>query len=510
MVRSLKSVRSLAAIAAAAALVGHQSAKADPFPTTSNFQGLATNAAGRRLPDGPITVALRYYSAPSGGTMYYAEQFLNVPVSNGLFAVSMGSGAPLSGAAFPGFTDTINLENIVYVGTTINTDPEMSPRKTIQSAPYAVRSLSADLFGGLPAGNYLNTSATAQAKAGALTLTGPSAAGTGLLTAYQTGAGSGLTGVGNVGVAGFTATAGGGVFGRVSTAFSPSSYGVSGVNDGPNGFGVSGSVLGNGASTGSDAIGVSGVAGFPSLGHTFNYAAGVRGQSAVGDGVQGASSRSNGVYGYGNNVGMRGEAHYDATLSYMYPFGVWGTADAGGTGVVGDSELGGGVLGRGTSGPGTVGRSETGIGVYGISQGGSGPSTGVEGDSGTGIGVRGNANAAGGTGVMASGHGTGSTALQIDNGPLKVSGANPTALTVIAPTLAAQTWFYFDNPLTNGDPNAIIIVTANVTPGGAAAIYDAHPVGVFYDPSSTKWIITNVDGAGMPSHAAFNVLIIKK
>lgn len=479
----------------------------------SSFEGVATNAAGRRLPDGTITLTMRYYSLASGGALYYAEQFLNVPVRSGLFSVQMGSGAPISGGSAALFADAVRAATSMYAEPAINSDPPMAPRILTTYSPYAIHSNTADYLGSLSAGQYLDTTATGQTKAGPLTLNGSTSASVGLLTVSNNGAGTGVVSSGIIGVAGFspnTTTGGGGVFGRAAPSSNQYTYGVAGTNDGSAGIGVQGNIYGNGSSTVSTAVGVDGNAGYPYLVHTFNYAAGVRGESAVGDGVQGASTRSNGVYGYGNNVGVMGEAHYDSSLSYMFPFGVWGKADGGGTGVVGDSDVGGGVLGRGSSGPGVLGRSETGIGVYGMSAGGSGPSTAVQGDTGTGVGVRGNANSDGGTGVMASGHGAGSTALQIDNGPIKVSGANPTAVTVIAPTLGSQTWFYFDNPLTNGDPNAIILVTNNITPGGAAALYDAHPVGVYYDSSSRKWIIENVDGGNMPSRAAFNVLVIKK
>jgi hypothetical protein len=63
-----------------------------------------------------------------------------------------------------------------------------------------------------------------------------------------------------------------------------------------------------------------------------------------------------------------------------------------------------------------------------------------------------------------------------------------------------------DYPLTNGSPNAIIIVTLNWKAGGVCGcVYDDHPIGVFYDGS--KWRIYNEDGAAMPVGAAFNVFV---
>ena len=56
-----------------------------------------------------------------------------------------------------------------------------------------------------------------------------------------------------------------------------------------------------------------------------------------------------------------------------------------------------------------------------------------------------------------------------------------------------------DNPLTNGKPNAKILVT----PIGTT---NSHPIGVWYD--GTKWGIFNQDLATMPIGVSFNVFVI--
>jgi len=68
---------------------------------------------------------------------------------------------------------------------------------------------------------------------------------------------------------------------------------------------------------------------------------------------------------------------------------------------------------------------------------------------------------------------------------------------------------FIDNPLSNGNPNAIILVTPNWNPGGGAGVYDDHPIGVFYEWIRRRWAIFNEDGvlAAMPLGAAFNVMI---
>ncbi len=94
-----------------------------------------------------------------------------------------------------------------------------------------------------------------------------------------------------------------------------------------------------------------------------------------------------------------------------------------------------------------------------------------------------------------------------------------TAFNVIIPTTGASVfvhkatganitsnWTTIDNALTNGNPNAIVVVTPNWNPGGVGSTYDNHPIGVWYVGS--KWAIFNQDIAAMPVNAAFNVSVL--
>jgi len=63
-----------------------------------------------------------------------------------------------------------------------------------------------------------------------------------------------------------------------------------------------------------------------------------------------------------------------------------------------------------------------------------------------------------------------------------------------------------DNPLTNGNPNAIVFVTPNRNPGGVGGTNDQHNIGVWYDGS--KWAIFNQDTTAIPVNSAFNVLVL--
>jgi hypothetical protein len=69
---------------------------------------------------------------------------------------------------------------------------------------------------------------------------------------------------------------------------------------------------------------------------------------------------------------------------------------------------------------------------------------------------------------------------------------------------------YLHGPPTDGNPNAVLVVTQNWNPGGSPGKYNNHPIGVWYDPNRSKWAIFNQDRAAMPVGADFNVAVLKE
>jgi hypothetical protein len=68
---------------------------------------------------------------------------------------------------------------------------------------------------------------------------------------------------------------------------------------------------------------------------------------------------------------------------------------------------------------------------------------------------------------------------------------------------------FIDNPLTNGNPNAIILVTPNYNPGGSVSAVPANfPIGVGYNNDINKWAVFNGSSVTMPVGAAFNVYVV--
>lgn len=67
---------------------------------------------------------------------------------------------------------------------------------------------------------------------------------------------------------------------------------------------------------------------------------------------------------------------------------------------------------------------------------------------------------------------------------------------------------YIDHPVSNGNPDAVLLVTQVSYPDGTTA--NAHPTGVWYDENRGRWAIFNQDLAAMPEGIVFNVVALKE
>jgi len=152
-----------------------------------------------------------------------------------------------------------------------------------------------------------------------------------------------------------------------------------------------------------------------------------------------------------------------------------------------------------------------GMGVVG-SQSGSG--SGVYGEAASGAGVLGVTRQAVSTaaGVRAQYGGLGvGTALEVNNGGIKTSGAIRFAFIHTVTTLnrllssGVIVATLIDHPMSNNDPNAILIVTPRIDDG----ISTTGPVVVQYNESYNGWFIWKQSGS-MPLGSKLNVLVIKQ
>ena len=79
----------------------------------------------------------------------------------------------------------------------------------------------------------------------------------------------------------------------------------------------------------------------------------------------------------------------------------------------------------------------------------------------------------------------------------------PHVFTVTAATPGDVT---INSPLCNANPTAVILVTQNLSPN---QVINNHPIGVFYDTLTKKWLIYNEDFTTIPAGATFNVKVEK-
>jgi hypothetical protein len=103
--------------------------------TTVNYQGRLADASGNPIdntnPGVGMTFAL--YTQETGGSPVWIETHANVPVSEGLFSVRLGSINALS-------TDLLTGDR--WLGIQVGTDPEMTPREKLAAVPYAMQALT--------------------------------------------------------------------------------------------------------------------------------------------------------------------------------------------------------------------------------------------------------------------------------------------------------------------------------------------------------------------------------
>ena len=103
---------------------------AQAVPLQITQQGRMLDSSGTAV-DGSQIVVFRVYDAETGGTQLW-EEYLTVQFNNGYYATILGiddTGNPLD-------SDTLGLYP-VYLEIQLNSNPPMSPRQAINSAPYA-------------------------------------------------------------------------------------------------------------------------------------------------------------------------------------------------------------------------------------------------------------------------------------------------------------------------------------------------------------------------------------
>jgi hypothetical protein len=434
------------------------------IPQTLSYQGILTDASGNPVPDGAYAITFSFYNVATGGTALFTRGPISVTTSKGLFATILGTGITNNNAPLP-----FELGDAQHwIGIKVGSNAELAPRVQLTSVPYAFTAgrLSLPYFDSTDASigveiRSTTTSFSGAAIRGTSTSSGSGVRGQALNNGY------GVLGVSQRGY---------GVFGE---SISPSLFAGGGFSHVSGGLALrtfGGSVVFDTLAGAGTRMVVASPSGFLSTqpipnGVTLPFTA--SGTATAGNtlfsitNIDASGANSTAIYGRAQGA--------SAGLQSAAVRGDHASASGNGIGVYGTSS------------------SSTGFGVYGSSA-----SIGVAGATTSQFGA---------PAIRASFEGTGAgNALEVRNGAIVVSGTNPTAFVVN--NSANNTAITINNPLCNGDPQAILIVTAN-TSAGPTANFTA-PFSVFYSTATSRWVITRMDGVALPQAAAFNVLVIKR
>lgn len=104
---------------------------------TIAYQGRLADSSGNPLTS-TLNMSFRLYGAATGGTPLWTEQWTGsngVQVSDGLFNVMLGSLTTIPPSVIAGNSN-------LFLGITVGTDDEMSPRVQLGSVPFAVQALT--------------------------------------------------------------------------------------------------------------------------------------------------------------------------------------------------------------------------------------------------------------------------------------------------------------------------------------------------------------------------------
>lgn len=312
-----------------------------------------------------------------------------------------------------------------------------------------------------------------------------------------------------------------GIFGRVITGptagsfyagtgvqgFSDAGYGTAGTTYSGTHAGVYGTANGTGVGVrGTSSQGKAAVFEITAAANTSNALEATTNGS--GNGVYGTNTAATGsvtgVWGEANSTshGTGATGGVSGVVGKVVPTTPGGYS-AGVRGInSGTSGTGIGVIGyQAGSGWGVYGETPSGFGVYGLTTNNSAAS----------VGVRGETFSTNGIGVEAKYSGTGvGVALELDNGAIRVAGVNKAAFvhTATAANKLSANGTDITNPMCDGDPNAILIVTQKLNPSGI--VYNNAPIGVYYNTVRNKWEIFNENNVAIPTNAQFNVFVIKQ
>jgi hypothetical protein len=110
-------------------------AQSGDAPSILHYQARLLDSGGSPLSAASLSVTFTLYDAPTGGNVLYTET-QSLDVTGGLLSAQIGASTPLNTALFDSGSER-------WLGITIGSDSEMSPRTRMTSVAYALRAASA-------------------------------------------------------------------------------------------------------------------------------------------------------------------------------------------------------------------------------------------------------------------------------------------------------------------------------------------------------------------------------
>ena len=110
------------------------------IPRTLSYQGVLTDLSGNPKADGSYNISFSLYEQSTGGTAIWTEA-KSLALTKGLFSTSLGDLTP--------FADSIKFNQQYWLGITVGTDPELTPRIVLNANGYSFSSIYSDTAGNI-------------------------------------------------------------------------------------------------------------------------------------------------------------------------------------------------------------------------------------------------------------------------------------------------------------------------------------------------------------------------
>jgi hypothetical protein len=113
------------------------------IPPMISYQGFLADSTGDAVADGDYQISFAIYDVPAEGSPFWTSGEQTITLEKGLFTYFLGASRPLPDSLFAdGAT--------MYLGITVGSDSELSPRTALVSVPYAYKAIHADTAGYIP------------------------------------------------------------------------------------------------------------------------------------------------------------------------------------------------------------------------------------------------------------------------------------------------------------------------------------------------------------------------